>query len=423
MIANSLILPTEQPVEIHEIKRALLTYDKVYITSPDDRELLPPNTYQNALLASLGFQTMPIGMPDGPILPLGKVNDHDRFFELIINECKDAIKQGSVEILRAPKYHETVTLFAAPIPEDTPNPFFTYINFRQISENAEFVKLMSQGLNKINLQKVGDISSLVPNGRESEEQSVNDQKRPPKALLDTSVHDKDTIAVLSKMCHARIGSLVKYLGYCHNKGLHPFTTDIGYANVISKLEYNFIGTVEGIETSEELIKKQKRLSALHNLIVSEYIDPVKVDRMGINDILKQRTKAWGKAQENRNKLITELNEIALDCDSDDRFQRTCNNKFKEFLKVSADYQHEVDKLKLMLLFDANLFFFLKGPEFQLLEKILKAPSIEALLIVGGLGIHYAKQHLSAILDIIKLAEERRQATGYAIYSNYKYLIS
>ena len=55
MIANSIILPTEMPIDIHDIKRALITYDKVFIPSPDDRELIPPNIYQNTLFASLGF--------------------------------------------------------------------------------------------------------------------------------------------------------------------------------------------------------------------------------------------------------------------------------------------------------------------------------------------------------------------------------
>ncbi|HET6558369.1 MAG TPA: hypothetical protein VFG54_13710 [Prolixibacteraceae bacterium] len=422
MIANSLILPTEQSIDIHDIKRALLTYDKIYIPSPDDRELLPPNTYQNALMASLGFPTMPMGIPDGPIKPLGKTENYDEIFEKVINECKDAISQGSIEILGTPQYEESITILGAPIPEDTPNPFFTYMNYRQISENPEFVQLMSKGLEKLNLNNVKDISKLIPSGRESEEQSINDIKRPPKALLNIEGVDKDSIQVLSNLCHTRIGTLVKYLGYSFNKQLHPFTSDLGYANVISKLEFNFIGTIDSIQSDEELLKKQKRLATLHNLIVSEYIDPVKIDNLKINQILKQRTKAWGKTQENRSKLIFELNEIALDCDTDSKFERVCNVKFKDFLKVASDYQHEVDKLRIMLLFDANLFFFMKGQNYMLFEKILKAPSIETLLIVGALGIQLAKQHLTAVLDIVKKAEERREATGYAIYSNYRYLL-
>jgi len=422
MIANSIILPTEQPIDIHDVKRALLTYDKIYIPSPDDRELLPPNTYQNALFASLGFPSMPMGMPDGPIKPLGKTDNYDDTFEQVIKECKDAISQGSIEILGTPKYEESFTIGATPMPEDTPNPFFTFINYRRICENQEFVNLMSKGLEKLNLQDVKDVTKLIPTGRESEEQTVNDTKRPPKSLLDKNGVDKDTLKILSNLCHTRIGTLVKYLGYSFNKKLHPFTSDIGYANVISKLEFNFIGTIETIQSDEELLKKQKRLATLHNLILSEFIDPAKIDNLDISQILKQRTKAWGKTQENRSKLINELNDIALDCETDSRFERACSTKFKDFLKVASDYQHEIDKLKLMLLFDANLFFFMQGQEFQLLEKILKAPSIETLIVIGGLGIQYAKQHLTTILDIVKKAEERREATGYAIYTNYKFLI-
>lgn len=422
MIANSIILPTEQPIDIQDVKRALLTYDKIYIPSPDDRELLPPNTYQNALFVSLGFDPMPMGIPDGPIKPLGKTENYDEVFEKVINECKDAISQGTIEILGAPKYEESITLFATPVPDDTPNPFFTYINYRQISENSEFVNLMGKGLDKLNLNNIKDVSKLAPTGRESEEQSVNDVKRPPKALLEKKGADNDTIKLLSDLCHTRIGTLVKYLGYSFNKQLHPFTSDVGYANVISKLEFNFIGAIESIQSDEELLKKQKRLATLHNLILSEFIDPSKIDALEINQILKHRTKAWGKTQENRAKLIGELNEIAFDCETDLKFERACQTKFKDFLKVASDYHHEVDKLKIMLLFDSNLFFYMSGQEFQLLEKILKAPSLETLLIVGGLGIQYAKQHLNSVLDIIKKAEERREATGYAIYTNYKYLM-
>lgn len=423
MIANSVILPTEQPIHIHDIKRALLTYDKVYIPSPDDRELIPPNIYKNAVFLSLGFPILPIGTNFGPVKLLGKTDDYEEVFDKTLNECKDAISQGKIEILGAPKYEDSFTLGAIPIPDDTPNPYFTFINYRQMVENEEFVNSMSKGLQQINFDRVKNIQKLIPSGQEDEEQTVNDQNRFPKATLNIPGKDKDTLESLSKMCHTRIGILVKYLGYCFNKQLHPFTTDLGYANVMSKLEYNFIGTVKNVESDEQLLRRQKQLSSLHNLIVSEYIDPKRLDSMNVNQILKQRTKSWGKTQECRTKLISELNEIALECESDKKFEIACNRSFKNFLKIAADYQHEVDKLRIMLLFDANLFFFLHGSDYQLLEKILKAPSFETLLIVGSLGIKYASQHIDTLLDLIKKAEDRRQATGYAIYSNYKYLMA
>lgn len=422
MIANSLIIPTEQPISIHEIKRALLTYDKVFIPSPDDRELLPPNTYQNTLFESLGFPAMPFGLPQGPIKPLGKIDNYDELFDKVLKECKNAISQGSIEILGNPQYEESLTIGAVPIPEDTPDPLFTYINYRNLSENQEFVQLISKGLEKLDLKNVKDVTQLIPSGLESKEQSVNNASRPPKALIEKEGLSTDEVILLSDLCHTRIGTLVKYLGFSFKKQLHPFTSDVGYASVISKLELNFNGTLESIETDEKFLKKQKQLSSLHNIVLSEFINPIIFDNLSINQILKQRTKAWGKTQENRSKLISELNDIAFDCDSDAKFERACSVKFKEFLKVASDYHHEVNKLKIMLTLDTSLFFFMQGQEFQLLEKILKAPSFETLLIVGGLGIGLAKQHLGAVLDIIKKAEERRDATGYAIYSNYKYLM-
>lgn len=422
MIANSVILPTEEPVDILDIKRALLAYDKVYIPSPDDRELLPPNIYQNVVFNSMGFPAMPFGGSFGPVKSLGKIDDYETRFERTISACKTAISEGKIEILGAPKYEESFTIGAIPMPDDTPNPLFTYINYRQMAENEEFVNLMSQGLIHLDLNKISDFQKLSPTGQEDQEQSVNDLKRPPKVQITISNSDKDRINLISKLCHTRLGTLSKYLGYSFIKQLHPFTTDIGYANVISKLEYNFIGTVDSIQSDELLLRRQKQLSLLHNLILTEYIDPIRIENMSVEQILRQRTKAWGNTQEFRTKLIEELNEIALDCNSEIQFQRLCKSRYEEFLKVAADYQHEVDKLRLMLLFDANLFFFLKGEAYYLLEKILKAPSFETLLMIGSLGVLYARQNIEIILDIIKKAEERRQATGYAIYSNYKYLL-
>ena len=138
--------------------------------------------------------------------------------------------------------------------------------------------------------------------------------------------------------------------------------------------------------------------------------------------LKKGQKPGGKVRKNRAKLIKELDLIAMDCDSDSKFERICNQKFEDFLKVSSDYHHELHKLKLMLLLDANLFFYLDGSAYQLFEKVLKAPSLETLLVIGGLSVAYAKQHLTAVLDILKKADERREATGYAIYNNYQYLM-
>jgi len=45
MIYEAFLAPTENPSSAVEIKRALLTFDKVYISDPGDRDLFPPQAF------------------------------------------------------------------------------------------------------------------------------------------------------------------------------------------------------------------------------------------------------------------------------------------------------------------------------------------------------------------------------------------
>ena len=51
-----------------EIKRALLTFDKVYLADPDDRELFPPQAFMTAI----GMPPI-MGISVGPVRPIGKL--------------------------------------------------------------------------------------------------------------------------------------------------------------------------------------------------------------------------------------------------------------------------------------------------------------------------------------------------------------
>jgi len=74
MIDNALIIPTESPYDSESIKRALMTYDKVYLFSPDDRDIIPSNIYMQLTTG------MPLGMPMEPVRPLGKTANYDEAF-------------------------------------------------------------------------------------------------------------------------------------------------------------------------------------------------------------------------------------------------------------------------------------------------------------------------------------------------------
>jgi hypothetical protein len=167
---------------------------------------------------------------------------------------------------------------------------------------------------------------------------------------------------------------------------------------------------------------QKRINVLQNLVFKEYIDPTKLGQLSVGDILKLRTKAWGKNYEGKYKLWDSINEIAAECETDREFELECKKRVDEYLKNSEDYRNELDKIKLSVVLDANLFVLLGTEGYDLIERILKAPSFELLLIVGGLTIKSMKDNIVAVIDLLDKSRQSKHTNGYSIYNHYKYLV-
>jgi hypothetical protein len=75
MIYEALIAPHERSLTLREVKRALLTYDKVILIDPADRDMMPGNSFMSAIMG------MPLfGMDIGPIRPMGKTLGYDEQF-------------------------------------------------------------------------------------------------------------------------------------------------------------------------------------------------------------------------------------------------------------------------------------------------------------------------------------------------------
>jgi len=94
MIYECLIAPSESPTSLREIKRALLTYDKVFLIDPSDRDIMPSSSWM-ATTSGMPF----FSMPCGPIRPMGKTIGYDNIFERIIDECRLGIEQGLIEVI------------------------------------------------------------------------------------------------------------------------------------------------------------------------------------------------------------------------------------------------------------------------------------------------------------------------------------
>jgi hypothetical protein len=94
MIPDALIVPSECAPTSLDIKRALLSYNKVLIVSPSDRDVIPSRTFGLAL-----------GLPPimswemGPVMPMGKAPGYDDDIDELANTFKQAISEGALEII------------------------------------------------------------------------------------------------------------------------------------------------------------------------------------------------------------------------------------------------------------------------------------------------------------------------------------
>src|SRR5437660_12569919 len=94
MIYETFIAPKERPNTALEIKRALLSFDKIYIADPNDRDLFPPQAFMTAI----GMPPL-MGINTGPVRPLGKVPGYDSAFDKLMSDIDIARRQGLIDVI------------------------------------------------------------------------------------------------------------------------------------------------------------------------------------------------------------------------------------------------------------------------------------------------------------------------------------
>ena len=110
MIPDALIVPSECAPTSLEVKRALLSYNKVLIVSPGDRDVIPSRTFGLAL-----------GLPPimswemGPVMPMGKAPGYDNEIDVELFVLDDMLINDTTEnkdgISTSPIPSETVLYF------------------------------------------------------------------------------------------------------------------------------------------------------------------------------------------------------------------------------------------------------------------------------------------------------------------------
>ena len=337
-IISTLLVPTERPPLGLDIKRALLTFDQVNITAPDDRELIEPASFMSTLLPF----PIPIAIGgDGPVLPLGKLPGYDEQFEGALRECDAAVRQGSVVVRGAPQLMKTgFAIGNFPNPEGWAPPQWVMGTFRSLVSRRDVLLAACKGLPSEARLRQLDLGSIAPGGLALQQGGGG----PAMADLNDGSLSPDIASAVQRMAATRVGTLIKCIGLCENAGLHPSSSDTGMVALLEHFQKASASALtlalEGHQ-DHDLVRRAMRVERV--VFAHESPDSV-LSTLSVDDVLRLRTKAWGRAASARTAFFANVRRLAEEAPDDKDFDGAVRKAIDEYNTDRRDLADEWKRL-------------------------------------------------------------------------------
>lgn len=389
MIYEALLVPSESPPTLREIKRALLTYDKLILIDPSDRGLIPNESFMSAMFPMFPPGVVPI-QDVGPIRPMGKSIAYDEKFVKTLEACapaKELIEVRSTykaqELKKTPAGVLSIKLgfggtYGYPL-----DPASVYWLYRDFASNQE---LLHGAIGHAGVQDVLAELALNPEMAITEAMGdgvINDARELPAIKLPEHV-DFQLMKQLSHIARARLGSFIKYTGYCEAKALVPVFPERVYGGVASKL----------VVATQDMLSKVidpfwiKRNRVL-DFAYEEYLNEASLDQLSMDEVVQLRTTAWGRQGEAREQLVESIFTIANELEDAEKFDVEAKKQIKEFYKQSAALLTERKKFNAGIrasIYEGTLLFAGSAQANALAQGLLPVGSNWLAMVLGGIGI-------------------------------------
>ena len=414
MIYESLVVPSESPTSIREIKRALLAYDKVYLVDPSDRDLIPGSTYM-AAATGIPFFSLPVKS----VRLMGKTIGYDDVFERIVDQCLSAINQDLIEVISTYDQSETQDMVIGSVqiggfPLDPSSVLYLY---RGICENQS---ILSSALDAHEMRQLFERSDLLEDLAIAGVADGTMNNTPPLQPIDNHAIPEEHRENLSLVARARIASLVKYSCYCEMKNLVPVFPSNIYGNMITKLLSNTREVLSLVEDDQYWLNRNRVLDICHE----EFMVDEMLDSLSIDQVLKLRTSVWGEHAVERERLFETITSIAQECPNNQQFLTAVRGEVSEYAKLSKALERERSALHFNV--KCNLATTALGagstPELigQLSQYQSPLASIATTLAIGGTwAIHMVKEFVPALKQIKERESVLSRGAGVGIHNFYR----
>lgn len=413
MIYEALLVPHERPITLREVKRALLTYDKVVLVDPSDRDIMPRVAFANAVLG------MPMAIDMGPVCEMAKVNGYDDGFSQVADECKLAVQKGIVEI--KPTYQieglGQITIGSIPTGGYPLMPNVVFSIYRHMAQDQAFLKSALGRLQNSALVSLLEDPEIFVQGRVDD--SVNGGPTSPQIELEGI--SQEQLITLTRIARSRVGAFIKYAGYCEAKNLVPvFPSDV-YGKLTQQLLNNTRETLAAAGVEDQFwIQRNKVLQLCHE----EYLVDAILDDISVAEVLKLRTTVWGAQAQAREDLFRAVFRLASDESEAAKFEASAKKNIEEYRKRAEALVRERDKLDLEIKCELAGASLAGGAGVITSISQLESPvsGIGLTLIAGGVWVFdKLKRYVPQFRELRAKEQEMQRGAGFGLHGFYSRL--
>lgn len=413
MIYDALLVPKESPPTLREIKRALLTYDKVVLVDPSDRDVIPTNAFMSTIIG------MPLlGIDMGPVRPMGKTLGYDDQFSRTVELARDAISEGLIEVRRTYQNEGAGKLTIGAVltggyPLDTRFVFWLY---RAMASDPSFLRdsVLSDSTDLVKELDASPELSLSGRG----DGGINDI--PALPLLDIKLPSEDARTALTNISRSRLASFVKYAGYCEAKSLVPVFSYGTYGGIAQRLINNASEVLTDRGHDEWWSKRNHILELCHE----EFLVDQRLDQLSIREVVRLRTTAWGRQAKAREGLFGSVYTLCKEIGNSEDFKAKAIPLIQAYRKSSEELVRERKRLAFELKCDIGVAVLGGGTGLIGLLSQLASPaaSIGMTLAAGGMwALDKAKSYVPALKALRAKEAEMKRGAGFGLHDFYSRL--
>jgi hypothetical protein len=414
VIYEALLTPSEVAPRINDIKRALLTYDRVLIPAPNDRDMIPPQAFSTAL----GLPPI-FGMNMGPVRPLGKTESYDDDFDRILNACKQAVDQGIISVFSSYTQSSNFTIGAVLTGGYPLNPRAMMLIYRTMARNNEFLLKAIQDDPKLLDDKSNAYLPQLALPNCLADGSHNDD--PAMPMIEGDLLNPENREMLTNVARGRLAAVMKSIGYCSAKNLIPLFSE-RFQNAITEQilanSHKFLD--ELVDSDPYWLNRSRALRIAH----SEYIDETVLTQLSMDEVIRLRSKVWANQAKERDALMKSIADMSAEIRSMDDFETTCKEKIRRYRSQAEELEREraalVYKVKCDVGIGIGTLGTLAGA--GAIAQIQTAIGAATALLAGCVfAITKLKEYGPAAKNLRAAEEEFKDTAGFGLHQFYQQL--